>query len=141
MNPIAHRVERATGRSLLFALFGLLALMGASSTIERLAGPSVSGIAPFLVLLATALLVSYGAWYAREHRSAAPLLRHLASGHVSAIVIALVCVLSVAAGWLGAAAALGLAITALSLRTVRPHEALQEPRALLPDSVVALQVH
>lgn len=140
MNPIAYRVVRAPLRSLLFGLLGLAALMYASATLARYAGPSVSGIIPFLLLVVLGGIAAYGAWYARDHRQPQPPAQgRLSLAHAGLLLIGALCALSALDTAMGLMIALALALAAISLARVREERLLaaQRHEPVLSDAEVA----
>lgn len=140
MNPIAYRVMRAPVRSLVFAVLALLALMHASGTIDRLIGPAVSGVLAFVLLIAVAAFIAYGAWYSRDHRSIeAPFAHRMSLGHAGFAAITVLCVLAAFSPVAGLVIAIALAALAFSLRSIHEDAATAESehRPLLSDSQIA----
>lgn len=140
MNPIAYRVVMAPARSLAFALLGLLTLGYASSTLDWMVGPSISGVVPFVVLGALAAVSAYGAWFARDHReSESPVLHRLGLVHASFGLIAAVCIVA-SFSIAGAIAATAFALVAYSLLGIRPASVIRsrhDNSAVISDAHVA----
>lgn len=140
MNPIAYRVMRAPGRSLAFAIFGLMSLMNASGTLDHYAGPVVAALVPFALFLALGAIAAYGAWFARDHsESESSWMHRLGLRHVSLAVIVVVCTLA-SLNEAGLLAAAGFALTAVSLLRIRQDSSTDRPKrsgAVISDAQVA----